>query len=619
MDDASILSLSSLSSANSQISVQLTATDLQLLSLKGSAGDASTRNLCDYEEGIEEESTEMVLLFNKIGKCAHTAIQTRQLKPLHIDKEKLPVTKFHEVLSHLSLNLNDEELAHLDHRYALSNTNGIDFSSFTRDFKRLGKLINDRTAKYKMKWRQTTNRINAAGGLPDDGVFLEDLALTTNSVLRRTSTAAISAERPLERESYTVAAAKSAAYSSAFASPFTSARGDDLTNCLRVALQTASEIDSLRGRIPAAIPSKLDHPSFERRHASGYSMMPKLSFRNHTQNLLHARGDKMGLHIMRELGHNDALINISDANSWLADPLLKISTNISHAEYHEDEIDNSLTKSPHGKAKLPPLIKPRAKFVLPKVTRNSAIPDFMNILDEEEEIERSKKAAEEAAIVAAKEREKLHMLEEEKRVSEAIKLIPDPVDSEFDIAIKNIQYGRYNKGYEMLIKLMDLLQTSSEAPPIDCPSLGVLKYYVAKCHLQLGDLASAKSVVDKCFTPKRMRTLFTDGSATVQDIAYLSILCAMQVTISSLIAARSLLEKLLSLAEKMLVVEAQKSGRPVSNEFLMCIYITLLLLKAKLLYKTGALEASLVLLHNKVTSNLQLLSRFFSEGFEDDK
>jgi hypothetical protein len=616
MDEESMLSLSSSSSAYSQTSVQLTATDLQLLSLKGSAGDASNKSLCDYEEGISEESTEMVLLFNKIGKCAQAAIQTGQLKPLHIDKEKLSIAKFHAVLFQLSLHLDDDELARLDLRYALTNssTNGIDFSSFVRDFKRLGKILNERTAKYKMKWRQTTNKINAAGGLPDDGVFLEDLTLTTKSVLRRTSTAAISAERPLERESYTAAAARAAAYSSTFASPFSSARGDDLTHSLRVALQTASEIDSLRGRIPNATPSKLAYSSFERKHTS---MIPKLSFRNHTKNLLHARGDKMGLHIMKELNHNP-LVSISDANAWLADPLLKISTTTSDSEYHEDEIDNSFTKIPDAKAKLPPLIKPREKFVLPKMTRNSAVPNFMNILDEEDAIELAAKAAAEAAIVAAKEREKLDMLEEEKRVAEAIALIPDPVDSEFDIAMKNIQYGEFYKGNDILIKLIDLVHSSSEAP-VGCPNLGILKYYVAKCHLKLGDLVSAKSVIDKCFTPKRMRTIFTDGSATLQDVAYLSVLCMMQVAISSLIAARSLLEKLLSLTEAMLVADAKRSGRPVSNEFLMCTYIELLLLKVKLLYKTGALEASLVLLHDKVTYNIQLLSSFFSEGFEDDR
>jgi len=625
MDDASVVSLSSLSSSCTiGSSIQLTSTDLQLLSLKGSTGDVSARSLRDYEEAIEEETPEMVSVFNKIGKSAYVAVQSRQLKPLHINKEKISLVRFHDILTQLSLNLDGNELLLLNARYSIpKSSTGINFGAFVKDFKRIGKYLNERSARYKMKWRQVTNKINDAGGLPDDGVFLEDLTRTTRPLLRNRSSIefAVSGERPLQRESYSAVAAKSAAYSSAFASPFSSARGDDLAQSLRVALQTASEIDTLRGRIPATHPVVFSDSSRTQKHQiSEYNMAPKLSFRNPTQTLLHMRGDKMGLNIMRGL-EKHVLSDISDANFWLADPLDKISlVEVQDCDLSLETTSNADIVGNGGKKnKLPPILGARSSFVMPTAKKPAVNPlFFMNTLDELDQEELAAKAALEAEKAAEIEAVRAQLAENEKRIADSIKLIPDPVDSEFEIVIKSIQFAQYAAGRDGLLRLIHLCQTSSE-PVLDVPGIGILKYHLARCYLLMGDLVSAKSIIDKFFTPLRMRTVFTDDSATVQDVAQLYLMCTMQVMCSSLIEARTLLEKLLSLTEKLLAIEVERSNRQISNEFVTCIYISMLLLKSKLLLKAGSLEASLSVLQIKVANTLNLLSSFFLEGLGDER
>jgi hypothetical protein len=114
-----------------------------------------------------EESPDMIKILNKLGLIAFEAVRSKKMKPIHsVNKDKISIAKFHGILQELGLTLNDDEINLLDSRYLASSTKKgfyIDFEAFTRDFKRIGKLLYDRYSKNKMRWRQTSRTINLLG------------------------------------------------------------------------------------------------------------------------------------------------------------------------------------------------------------------------------------------------------------------------------------------------------------------------------------------------------------------------------------------------------------------------------------------------------------------------
>ena len=279
---------------------------------------------------------EMTLIYNKIGRVAYRAVKTKNLRAIHINKDKIKKTRFHEILlKELRLELTDEELSLLDEKYAIPKTaKGINFDHFARDFKRIGKALFDRYLKNKVMWRKTTRKINLMGGLPDNGVVLEDLSSTLRApvpivdkfldgtiisnpshiskykggLINSTASSVVLADHPATfgtPKTKTITA-KAAAYSSVYAvDGLMSSEETEVTlHDLNKALSVAEEIDTLRGRVP---PRRVREAMTMTPGTKKETIRMISSMTGHSDGraILNARARKQGLALLQEVKHSD--------------------------------------------------------------------------------------------------------------------------------------------------------------------------------------------------------------------------------------------------------------------------------------------------------------------------
>lgn len=147
--------------------------------LRSTVSSISSLGVSDYDFDVdfkESENLRTAALLDDISRklsiISYTCIIKKVKPPLQSGYVSVP--EFRKILKDkIYAKLTKAERKLLEERYK-ENDNSINFGTFMAEFNQRGKDLYDKIIK--IRFQQTVNTVNMMGGLPGDGIMLEDIS-----------------------------------------------------------------------------------------------------------------------------------------------------------------------------------------------------------------------------------------------------------------------------------------------------------------------------------------------------------------------------------------------------------------------------------------------------------